>query len=67
MIFEYMFGGAMLIVVLALIGFQHFERKDLYNRIMCRDFAEYQRGKPPDAQVRTAHERALEKWRGKDV
>lgn len=57
-----------LCVVIAVQAVLHYvERKDLYNRIMCRDFAEYQRGKPPDAQVRTAHERALEKWRGKDV
>ena len=67
MIFAYLFGGAMLIIILALIVFQHFERRDLYNRIMCRDYAEYRRGKPPDTPVKTAHERALEKWRGEDV
>lgn len=66
MMLSYLFGGALLVVILALICVQHFERKDLYDRLMCKDFAEYQRKKPPDKQpsVMTAHERALKKWRG---
>lgn len=39
------------------------ERRDLYNRIMSRSYAEYDRRTPRSGK--TAHERILEEWRGK--
>ena len=52
-----------LIVVIALQAIiYHFERKDLYNRIMSGNFAEY-KGEKPKQRV-SAHKRALKKWRG---
>ena len=51
------------IIVLQSI-IQHFERKDLYNRIMSRDLSDYKGEKV--SRVISAHERALNKWRGKD-
>lgn len=42
----------------------HFERKDLYNRIMSKTLSEYKGGAPHS--VRSAHERAIQRWRGKD-
>lgn len=42
----------------------HFERKDLYNRIMSKNLTEYKgKGVP---SVKSAHERVINKWRGKD-
>ena len=40
------------------------ERKDLYNRIMCRDLSEY-KGKNPHS-VKSAHDRVIRRWRGKE-
>lgn len=39
------------------------ERRDLYNRIMSRSYAEYDRRTPRSGK--TAHEKILEEWRGK--
>lgn len=50
-------------VILLLVITQHFERKDLYNRIMCRDLAEYKGEKM--YSVKSAHDRVLNKWRGR--
>jgi hypothetical protein len=38
------------------------ERKDLYNRLMCRDINDYRRGTPP-YPPENAHKRTLKKWR----
>lgn len=40
------------------------ERKDLYNRIMSKDYSEY-KGTVPRS-FRSAHRKVLEKWRKKD-
>lgn len=53
-----------LIIILILITVQHFERKDLYNRIMSKNFTEYKGEK--HQSFKSAHDRVLEKWRGKD-
>lgn len=42
----------------------HFERKDLYNRIMSKNLAEY-KGKKC-ISVKSAHDRVINRWRGKD-
>jgi hypothetical protein len=42
------------------------ERRDLYNRLMCRDLTDYKRntGGEADKETRsTAHEKAIDKWR----
>lgn len=41
----------------------HFERKDLYNRIMSKNFTEYKGEKCISAK--SAHDRVLKRWRGK--
>lgn len=60
-------------MIYALIGIialqsviHHFERKDLYNRIMSGSLTEYKRDdKLPKTHI-SAHQRALKKWRGGD-
>mgnify|MGYP001317271577 CR=1 FL=1 len=42
------------------------ERKDLYNRIMCKDISEYQDNltkRVPRKYPESAHKRALRQWR----
>ena len=55
----------MLILLVAQMVIQHWERRDLYNRLMSRGLSEYQRsGAKETEDVReTAHERAIKKWR----
>lgn len=54
-----------LIGVIALIEAIHFiERRDLYNRMMCRSMEEYKKRNDPQPKIVTAHQKALEKWRG---
>ena len=56
-----------LISVIALqIVIHHFERKDLYSRIMSGSLTEYKRDDKPPKQHISAHKRALRKWRGGD-
>lgn len=52
------------IIIIELIIFQHFERKDLYNRIMSRDLSEYKGGKTKSPL--SAHEKVLKRWREKE-
>lgn len=42
----------------------HFERKDLYNRIMSKNLTEYKGDKC--RSVKSAHDRIIKRWRGKD-
>lgn len=42
----------------------HFERKDLYNRIMSKNLTEYKGKKCISAK--SAHDRVLKRWRGKE-
>lgn len=52
--------------VIAVIEIIHYlERKDLYNRIMCRDIGEY-RNKNPAKKPMSAHERVLKRWKAKE-
>ena len=58
----------MLAIVFALFGLMvvqqlihHFERKDLYNRIMSKNLTEY-KGESPGYQV-SAHKKVLNRWR----
>jgi len=55
-------------IVYLLLGFivfqsviHHYERKDLYNRIMSKTLTEY-KGEP-GRRFRSAHERVMERWR----
>ena len=56
---EYILTGLLLIEYIL-----HFiERRDLYNRIMCRNITEYKSEKKKSSGILSAHERALAKWR----
>lgn len=52
-----------MLIILTLVATQHFERKDLYNRIMSRNLTEYKGEKCVSAK--SAHDRVLKRWRGK--
>lgn len=55
---------AVLGIALIIQEVLHFvERRDLYNRIMSKNYSEYRNDKPLDAQ--SAHRRTIEKWRKK--
>jgi len=57
---------ALLILILAQEIIHRAERKDLYNRIMCRDIDDYKHlGEPKADKAPSAHDRALKKWRSK--
>jgi len=43
------------------------ERKDLYNRIMCKDIKEYQNIDKPSVPLNSRHREVLKKWRAKEV
>lgn len=50
--------------VLVLQAVMHrVERRDLYNRIMSKNLTEY---KNEHISVKSAHRRAIDKWRGKE-
>lgn len=51
-----------IIVIQALL--HHFERHDLYNRIMSKNLTEYkgERGLP----IKSAHRQVLNRWKGLD-
>lgn len=51
-------------VIILQSTIHHFERKDLYNRIMSKNLTEYKGEKCISAK--SAHDRVLKRWRGKD-
>lgn len=64
MVINYVFSGVIAIlcgVIILQSILHHCERKDLYDRIMCRNLAEY-KGNRRSAQ--SAHDRVVKKWRG---
>ena len=61
----------MIAIIYSLVGviilqsiIHRIERKDLYNRIMSKDYAEYKGSKC--SYTPSAHDRVLKRWRGKD-
>lgn len=66
MAFYYLCGiiALLIIVIVLLITVQHFERKDLYNRIMSKNLTEYKGEKCISAK--SAHDRVVKRWRGED-
>lgn len=53
--------------LLAYISHQHYkERKDLYNRIMCRDIQEYKNVNKEPKSALSAHDRVMKDWRKKE-
>ena len=52
-----------LAILFVLLVIQHFERKDLYNRIMSKNLTEYKSG--GNYRVKSAHDKIIERWRGK--
>ena len=52
------------VVVFGLEIIHHFERRDLYNRIMSGTLTEYKHiGKPPPQALKSAHRRVLDNWK----
>ncbi len=57
-----------LIAVIIIQGISHFiERRDMYNRLMAKDLAEYNQSKktPPPKHIPSAHERVLNRWKNR--
>jgi hypothetical protein len=56
---------ALLVVIVILEVLRSIERKELCDRLMCRDLADYKRWGATETDVtrKTAHEKAIEKWR----
>ncbi|MCK9477990.1 MAG: hypothetical protein M0R40_00625 [Firmicutes bacterium] len=55
---------AVLSVIIIIQAILHwFERKDLYNRLMCRNMSEYKTINEPVSKSISAHQRVIEKWR----
>ena len=55
-----------LLALMAVISvLHHFERRDLYNRLMSRDLSDYRRvaSGDTDEHRETAHQKAIKKWR----
>ncbi len=63
------FTGIVIIALCAVIAlqavFHYAERRDLYNRIMCRDLTEYRSdsGKNPKSSLNARHDEIMKKWR----
>lgn len=59
------------IQTLTIVGMtivQHIERKDLYNRLMCRNMAEYNNIKTDEPkQPISRHKAVLNRWRKNDT
>lgn len=59
------------IQTLTIVGMtivQHIERKDLYNRLMCRNMTEYNNIKTDEPkQPISRHKAVLNRWRKNDV
>lgn len=60
-----MIGYLILGVVIMLQALIHYcERKDLYDRVMSKNFTEYKGGNIPRYHI-SAHENVLKRWRNK--
>lgn len=56
-----------LITIIFVQAISHrLERKDLYDRIMCRDMSEYKNKDKPKESPKSAHKRVIERWRKKN-
>jgi len=51
------------IILIAELAIHHFERRDLYNRIMSKDMKEYRKPKTKPQKLKSAHKAALDRWR----
>lgn len=56
---------AVLLVAQALL--HRYERKDLYNRIMSRDYKDYKTMDKPHPKHVSAHRKVIQKWRHKPI
>ena len=56
----YVVGG---VIILAQQIIHHYERKDLYSRIMSRNLTEYKRAEEAPSRPASAHKRVLDRWR----
>ena len=56
------------LTVVGMTIVQHIERKDLYNRLMCRNMTEYNNIKADEPkQPISMHKAVLNRWRKNDV
>lgn len=56
------------LTVVGMTIVQHIERKDLYNRLMCRNMTEYSNIKADEPkQPISRHKAVLNRWRKNDV
>ena len=56
------------LTVVGMTIVQHIERKDLYNRLMCRNMTEYNNIKADEQkQPISRHKAVLNRWRKNDV
>nr|DAE36715.1 MAG TPA: hypothetical protein [Caudoviricetes sp.] len=56
------------LIIVGMSIVQHMERKDLYNRLMCRNIAEYSNIKANEpTQPISKHKAILDRWRKKGV
>ena len=56
------------LTVVGMTIVQHIERKDLYNRLMCRNMTEYNNIKTDEPkQPISRHKAVLNRWRKNDV
>lgn len=56
---------ALIIIILVQALLHRIERKDLYNRLMCKSINEYTSIGKPHTDTKSGHNRVLNKWRGK--
>lgn len=56
------------LIIVGMTIVQHIERKDLYNRLMCRNMTEYSNIKADEPkQPISRHKAVLNRWRKNDV
>lgn len=56
------------LIIVGMSIVQHIERKDLYNRLMCRNMTEYNNIKTDEPkQPISRHKAVLNRWRKNDV
>lgn len=58
------FAGLIAVIILQAI-FHHFERRDMYNRLMSKNLTEYKQGGKPPKRIPSAHDKVLNNWRDK--
>lgn len=63
-LYSVIFG--LIIIIFTQTLLHRIERKDLYDRIMCKDINDYKNIGSPMRKSMSGHERVLKKWRGEE-